>query len=206
MTDIIEPVVAASECGVSAVAADLELAAKHMGYVLDALGIAWQREGMDETPARFTRAVDELTRGRLVDPRRHLARTFHTEGDGGTVMVRRIPVTSLCEHHLLPFDGLVTVEYLPAAGARIVGLSKLAHVAKEYAARATVQERVTRQVADAITTCLDADGVAVVMVSDHSCMSLRGATAHGADTITEVYRGAYTDPARQAAVLRKALA
>lgn len=200
MTDIIEPVVP----GVGGTV-DLELAAKHMGAVLDSLGIRWRHDGMEETPGRFIRAFDELTRGRLVDPRRHLTRTFANEGDA-TVMVRRIPVTSLCEHHLLPFDGLVTIEYQPLTSADIVGLSKLAHVAKEYAARTTVQERVTWEIADAVESCLNTEGVAVVMVSDHSCMSLRGAMAHGADTITEVWRGRYRDPVAQAAVLRKALA
>jgi GTP cyclohydrolase I len=85
-----------------------------------------------------------------------------------------------------------------------VGLSKLARVAIEYAARATVQERVTAQIADAIEGGLDTVGVAVLMLSDHSCMSLRGARAHGAATITEVYRGVYTDPAVQAGFVRAA--
>jgi GTP cyclohydrolase I len=187
-------------------AGDLEMAAKNMAAVLESLGFDTTRDGVVETPMRFVRALDEFTRGRLVDPRRHLTTTFDGEGDGTQITTRRIPTLSLCEHHLLPFDGLVTISYLPAPGSRIVGLSKLARVAQEFAARATVQERVTTQIADAIGDCLDVHGVAVVIVSDHSCMSQRGARAHDADTITEQWRGVFDgDQWLRHGVLLKAL-
>ena len=158
--------------------ADIAAATEHMRAALTALGFDTDRDGVERTPERFVRALDELTWGRRLDPRRHLATTFQPEGRT-SIAVRGIPVTSICEHHLLVFDGIATVEYLPLEGARIVGLSKLARVAQEYAARATVQERLTTQIADAVEQCLATRGVAVLVRSDHSCMSSRGARAHG---------------------------
>lgn len=174
----------------------IEEAAKYMEAVLQSLGFDTSGDGVARTPERFVKALDELTWGRHLDPARHLEVTFPSEGDS-PITVRRIPVTSICEHHLLPFDGWVTVSYQPRPGARIVGLSKLARLAQEFAARATVQERVTNQIADAVAGGLDTIGVAVLMVSDHSCMSLRGARAHEASTVTDAYRGVFLDPTVQ---------
>ena len=174
--------------------ADIAAAAEHMRAALAALGFDTSRDGVEKTPERFVRALDELTWGRHLDPRRHLATTFRPEGHT-SIAVRGIPITSVCEHHLLVFDGIAVVMYVPVEGARIVGLSKLARLAQEYAARATVQERLTTQVADAVEQCLATRGVAVLVRSDHSCMSSRGARAHGADTVTDDYRGLFADDA-----------
>lgn len=172
--------------------ADIAAAAEHMRAALTALGFDTDRDGVQKTPERFVRALDELTWGRHLEPRRHLATTFRSEGRT-SIAVRGIPVTSVCEHHLLVFDGVAVIMYVPVDGERIVGLSKLARVAQEYAARATVQERLTTQIADAVEQCLTTRGVAVLVRSDHSCMSSRGARAHGADTITDDYRGVFAD-------------
>lgn len=185
--------------------ADIAAATEHMRAALAALGFDTSRDGVQRTPERFVRALDELTWGRHLDPRRHLATTFRAEGHT-SIAVRGIPVTSVCEHHLLVFDGVAVVMYVPVEGARIVGLSKLARVAQEYAARATVQERLTTQIADAVEQCLATRGVAVLVRSDHSCMSSRGARAHGADTVTDDYRGLFTeDTAARVEFLIKAL-
>lgn len=183
----------------------LTAAAGHCRAMLAALGIDTDRDGVRETPARFVRALDELTRGRHLDPDRHLAVTFPAEG-GGEILVERIPFTAVCEHHLLVFDGHAAVAYLPAPGARIVGLSKLARLVQEYAARPQVQERLTRQVVDAIEHRLDTVGVACMISSEHSCMSRRGARAHGSWTRTGEYRGIYrTDAATRTEFLLKVL-
>lgn len=170
---------------------DLEAAAAACTAMLDALGIDTGRDGVRETPGRFVRALDELTRGRHLDPDRHLAVTFAPETNGQVVLVTGIPFTAVCEHHLLIFDGTATVAYLPAPGARIVGLSKLARLVQEYAARPQVQERLTRQIADAVARCLDTVGVACLLRAEHSCMSHRGARAAGSVTVTDEYRGIY---------------
>lgn len=183
----------------------LDLAAAHCRAMLNALGIDTDRDGLRETPHRFVRALDEFTRGRHLDPERHLAVTFLSEGRG-EILVDRIPFTAVCEHHLLAFDGLAAVAYLPVPGARIVGLSKLPRLVQEYAARPQVQERLTRQVVDAVERRLDTQGVACLIRSDHSCMSRRGVRARGAQTLTEEYRGIYQlDASLRAEFLLKTL-
>ena len=171
---------------------DLDAAARACRTMLQALGIDTDRDGVRETPARFVRALDELTRGRHLNPDRHLAVTFPSEADDQVVLVSAIPFTAVCEHHLLVFDGTADLAYIPAAGARIVGLSKLARLVQEYAARPQVQERLTRQIADALARGLDTVGVACQLRSEHSCMSRRGVRAAGAITVTDAYGGAYS--------------
>lgn len=170
---------------------DFEAAAAACKTMLEALGIETDRDGVRETPGRFVRALDELTRGRHLDPDRHLAVTFAPETNGQVVLVTGISFTAVCEHHLLVFNGTADVAYMPAVGARIVGLSKLARLVQEYAARPQVQERLTRQIADAVSRCLDTVGVACLLRSEHSCMSRRGARAAGSVTVTDEYRGVY---------------
>jgi GTP cyclohydrolase I len=174
---------------------DLDTAAAACQAMLDALGIDTDRDGVRETPHRFVRALAELTRGRHLDPDRHLAITFPPESTGQAVLVGQIPFTAVCEHHLLVFHGSADVAYLPAGGARIVGLSKLARLVQEYAARPQLQERLTRQIADALERGLDTAGVACQLRSEHSCMSRRGARAAGSVTVTTDYRGRYRDDA-----------
>ncbi|MBC8452900.1 MAG: GTP cyclohydrolase I, partial [Chloroflexi bacterium] len=116
------------------------------------------------------------------------------------VLVRDIPFTSMCEHHLLPFTGVAHVGYIPHG--RVTGLSKLARVVEEVAKRPQVQERMTQTVADLIERELETTGVAVVVQAEHSCMAIRGVKKHGSSTITGALRGVFkTNQASRAEVL-----
>lgn len=166
---------------------DLAVAAIHAAAMLGALGI----HGDDKTPTRLVRALDELAAGRDLEPDRHLDVQFPpTTTEPGLVVVADIPFTSLCEHHLLPFTGVATVAYLPSPGSPIVGLSKLARLVQEYAARPQIQERLTDQVATALHLGLKARGSACAVRGVHSCMALRGArTGLSASMVTVQYAG-----------------
>lgn len=152
--------------------------------------------GDEDTPARFVKAMAELTAGlRDEDPLRHLEVTFPPVSDEpGLVAVRGLPFTSVCEHHLLPFHGTATLAYLPKPAGRIVGLSKLARLVQELAARPQVQERLAAQVLDGLMTRLSCRGAAVGLSSVHTCMTLRGArTGPGAAMATVDYAGELAD-------------
>lgn len=155
--------------------------------------------GDDDTPARLVKALHELTRGRLTDPRDHLAVQFPpTSAVPGVIVVEDIPFVSVCEHHVLPFTGVATVAYLPRPGDAIVGLSKLARLVQDYAARPQVQERLTDQVITALMEVLDPAGAAAAIRGVHSCMALRGArTGVSAAMTTSQYAGVMAeDPFR----------
>jgi GTP cyclohydrolase IA len=160
--------------------------------MLQALGIDCTSPDTRDTPARLVGALTELTAGMRLDPDRHLAVTFDPpSADPPMVVVPGIPLVSLCEHHLLPWTGTATVAYLPAG--RIVGLSKLARVAQEYAARPQVQERLGDQITAAIDKHLDTRGAACMIRAAHSCMTLRGARATGAMMVTSHLTGMFRD-------------
>ena len=177
---------------------DLDQAAIHAAAMLAELGI----EGVDErTPLRFVRALDEMAAGRWLEPGRHLAVEFPAVSkEPAMVVVTDIPFVSVCEHHLLPFTGVVTVGYLPQIDAPIVGLSKLARLVQEYAARPQVQERLTEQIATALDRPDRATGAACAVRGVHSCMALRGARTGGqVAMVTVQYLGALkSDPGRSA--------
>jgi len=164
-------------------------------YMLWALGIV----GDDKTPIRLVQALDELTAGRAIDPARHLAVRFPSVAsvhelqrslatEPTLVMVTDVPFASVCEHHMLPFTGVATVAYLPKAGGEIVGLSKLARLVQEYAARPQVQERLTYQVVAALMDTLKPLGAACAVRGVHSCMALRGARTGGHAAMVTVNR------------------
>lgn len=158
--------------------------------LLGTIGMDCADESTRETPARFVRALRELTAGSHVDPQRHLRVTFPAVGRPTLITAIEVPFTSVCEHHLLPFTGQATVAYLPRVGASIVGISKLARVVQEYAARPQMQERIGEQVVEALTACLDVQGAACLLQATHACMTLRGVSAAGAAIVTEHLRGA----------------
>lgn len=161
-----------------------------MRELLLALGQDLDDPSLIETPGRVARAFSEMLTSRPFD-----ARTFpNDEAYDELVVCRDIPVTSLCEHHLLPFVGVAHVSYLP--GERIVGLSKLARVVEQFARRLQVQERLTAQIADWLRDELGAAGVGVVIEAEHMCMSVRGVRAPGARTTTSALRGTLRDDAR----------
>ncbi|QDV64426.1 GTP cyclohydrolase 1 [Crateriforma conspicua] len=179
--------------------ADLKRIEAAVRVILDAVGEDPNREGLLETPARVARMYAEMFAGLKVDPGRHLAKVF-TEDYDEIVLVRDISFCSMCEHHLLPFTGKAHIAYLP--DGKVVGLSKLARVVEEVARRPQVQERMTQTVADLIETRLSARGVAVVVESTHSCMTMRGIRKPGSLCMTSAMRGAFRDdPATRAEVL-----
>jgi len=111
------------------------------------------------------------------------------------IMVRDIPLYSMCEHHLLPFWGVAHVAYIPKPGGRITGLSKLARLVDGFARRPQVQERLTREVADAIQNALDPAGVLVVVEAEHMCMAMRGVRKPGSSTVTSAVHGTMRESA-----------
>lgn len=155
------------------------LAAQHL---LDAIGADPQDPSLLDTPRRIVDMMEEMTRAEPID-----LTTFPNEGYDELVLVREIPFAALCAHHLLPFTGVAHVGYLP--GERIVGLSKLARVVKFFARGLQVQERLTMQIANCLEEHLRPKGVGVVLVADHTCMTIRGAEATGSSTVTSALRG-----------------
>jgi GTP cyclohydrolase I len=175
---------------------DLDAARDAAAALLTALGLPVHSPDLAETPRRLVDAYAEL----LTVPDFDLTTFDNGSGYDELVLVRDIPVRSLCEHHLLPFTGVAHVGYLP--GERILGLSKLARTVEFFARRAQTQERLTGQVADHLLDRLEALGVGVVVEAEHSCMSLRGARATGASTVTTAVRGRLRDdPASRAEFL-----
>jgi GTP cyclohydrolase IA len=169
--------------------------------LLEALGEDPDRDGLLETPKRVAKMWSEVLAGYIEAPEEHLAKTFEV-GYNELVLVRDIPFTSLCEHHMLPFIGHAHVAYLPGPDGRVVGLSKLARVVEGFARRLQVQERLNDQVADAVAKELGAEGVCVVMRAEHYCMAMRGVRKAGASTVTMSTRGIYrSDRVARAEVL-----
>lgn len=153
------------------------------------------REGLLETPKRVAKAYRELFAGYEADPRDYLARTFEEVGGyDELVLLRDIPVVSFCEHHMLPFLGRAHVGYLPSS--RVVGISKLARVVQGFARRLQIQEKLTAEIAEAIQDILKPKGVGVVVVSEHSCMTMRGVNTPGTRLTTSHLLGDVRDDAR----------
>ena len=158
--------------------------------ILEAIGEDVDRDGLRETPARVARMYAEVCSGIHEDPDVHLVRTFDVEHDE-MVMVRDIPLYSLCEHHLLPFIGRAHVAYIPQKGGMVTGLSKLVRLVDGYSKRPQVQARLTSQVASAIPRTLDPQGTLVVLEAEHLCMSMRGVAKPGSTTVTSAVHGVF---------------
>jgi GTP cyclohydrolase I len=170
--------------------------------LLEAIGEDPNREGLLETPRRVADMYVELFEGVEVEPGEHLRVTFEA-GHDEMVMVRDIPFTSLCEHHLVPFVGLAHVAYLPGPEGRITGLSKLARLVEGYARRLQVQERMTTEIVEAMERELRPRGSIVVIEAEHFCMAMRGVKKAGATTVTSAVRGAFrSDAASRAEALQ----
>ena len=167
--------------------------------ILLAIGENPEREGLLETPERVAAAYTQLFSGLAKDPARHLEGGFAEEARD-LILIRDLPVASLCEHHLLPFAGKAHVGYIP--NGRVAGFSELARVVEDYARRPQLQERLTAQVADAVYGTLGASGAFVVVEAEHTCMSMRGAEVPGAVAVTAAARGVFEeDVARRTEVL-----
>jgi len=169
--------------------------------ILVAIGEDPDRDGLQRTPERVAAMYEELFSGLRDEPDQHLLVTFEA-GHDEMVMVRDIPMASMCEHHLLPFIGRAHVAYIPGEDGRITGLSKLARLVDSYARRPQVQEQLTTQIADELERTLQPRGVLVVIEAEHLCMSMRGVHKPGSETVTSAVRGLFRDnPATRAEAL-----
>ena len=170
--------------------------------ILEAIGEDPNRDGLLDTPARVARMYAEISGGLQEEPEEHLRKVFDVDHDE-MIMVRDIPIYSMCEHHLLPFHGTAHVAYIPKPDGKITGLSKIARLVDGYARRPQVQERLTRQVADAVQEVLDPAGVLVVVEAEHMCMSMRGVRKPGSSTVTSAVHGTFREsPATRSEAMR----
>lgn len=167
---------------------DLEAIKQAVRAILIAVGEDPDRPGLQATPHRVAKMYEEMFAGLHVRPERHLKVVFPESYDE-MVLIRDIPFTSMCEHHLLPFSGVAHVAYIP--NGNVIGLSKLARVVEEIARRPQVQERMTQSIADMVNQHLNTMGVAVVISAEHSCMSIRGIRKPGSTTVTSALRGIF---------------
>ncbi len=173
---------------------DTARAAAAVRELLLAVGEDPDRPGLQDTPARVARAYAETFAGLWQDPADVLATVFDEDHDE-LVLVKDIPVYSTCEHHLVPFHGAAHVGYIPGEDGRVTGLSKIARLVDVYARRPQVQERMTRQIADALAEHLTPRGVIVVVQAEHLCMGMRGVRKPGSTTVTSAVRGIFRDNA-----------
>jgi GTP cyclohydrolase I len=165
-----------------------------VGRLLEELGEDPAREGLADTPRRVAESLRFLTEGYELDPAELVGDAlFHEEYDD-MVVVKDVNFFSLCEHHLLPFFGRVHVGYLPKG--KVVGLSKVPRIVDAYAHRLQLQERMTREIAEALQQVLEPSGVAVVVEARHLCMEMRGVEKQDSETITSCMLGAFRDDQR----------
>ena len=176
---------------------DHDRAASAIRELLIAIGEDPDRDGLRDTPDRVARMYAETMSGLRMSATDVLTTTFDL-GHDEMVLVKNIEVYSLCEHHLVPFHGVAHVGYIPSEAGRITGLSKLARLVDVYARRPQVQERLTTQIADALTQILEPLGVIVILECEHLCMSMRGVRKPGARTVTSAVRGQLRDTATRA--------
>ncbi|MFH1046199.1 MAG: GTP cyclohydrolase I FolE [Candidatus Omnitrophota bacterium] len=162
---------------------------KAVKMILEAIGENAERTDLLDTPQRVADMYEEIFSGIKQDPSRELE-VLLGEGHDEIVLIKNIPLYSVCEHHLLPFVGKAHVAYVPQEN-RVTGLSKLARVVDIFSKRLQVQERLTTQIADVIMKKLKPKGVMVVIEADHLCMSMRGVKKPGACTVTSAVRGIF---------------
>jgi GTP cyclohydrolase IA len=169
---------------------DVDRIERAVREILLSIGEDPDRDGLVRTPRRIAKMYEEIFSGLTEDPSHHLSVTFEAEHDE-MVMVRDIPLHSMCEHHLVPFAGRAHVAYIPGDDGRITGLSKIARLVDGFAKRPQVQERLTTQIADALVDVLNPSGVLVLIEAEHFCMSMRGVKKPGSLTITSAVRGLF---------------
>ena len=158
--------------------------------ILEAIGDDPARDGLKRTPERVADMYAEIFAGIGMDAAEEMDVVFDEEHDE-MILIRDIPLYSICEHHLLPWVGQAHVAYIPNVQGHITGLSKIARVVDTLSKRPQVQERLTTQIADAIGSALDPRGVLVVLEAEHLCMTMRGIKKPGAQTVTSAVRGIF---------------
>ena len=169
--------------------------------ILEAIGEDPSREGVIDTPRRVAEAYADLFAGLSIDPV-SVVSPLTDERGSGLILMRDIQLYSTCQHHLLPFYGTAAVAYVPGPDGRITGLSKLARLVEVLARRPQVQERLVREIADALESALAPSAVAVVIEAEHLCMTMRGARKPGSKILTTEFRGLFAeDAAARAEVL-----
>lgn len=156
--------------------------------MIEAIGEDPTREGLVGTPRRVAEMYAEMFMGLYADPKQELLVGFE-EGHHEMVILKDIPFYSMCEHHFLPFYGVVHIGYIPSG--RVVGASKLARVVEIFAKRPQLQERMTTQIADTIVEGLEPQGVAVIIQAEHMCMTMRGIKKPGSNILTSATRGLF---------------
>ena len=170
----------------------VEDAKKAIQVILKYIGENPKREGLLETPKRVIKAFDEYFSGYYEDPQEYLEKTFgDIDGYDDMVIQKNISIQSHCEHHMAPILGVAHVAYIPSE--KVVGLSKLARVVESYARRLQTQERLTMQIANAISQGLKAQGAAVCIDAIHQCMTTRGVMKENATTVTNYFTGSFRD-------------
>jgi GTP cyclohydrolase IA len=163
--------------------------------LLEGVGEDPDRDGLKDTPRRVADMYDEVLAGIGVDPEPLVTIVPGADFDE-MIMVKDIPLSSLCEHHLLPFNGKAHVAYIPNKDGRITGLSKVARVVDTLSKRPQVQERLTTEIADTIERALEPRGVFVLIEAEHLCMTMRGVKKPGSLTVTSAVRGLFRNDAR----------
>ena len=161
--------------------------AQHYKKILELIGEDVEREGLIKTPRRAAKALVDITRGYKQNPGEFVKSALFEYAGSKVVVVKDIEFYSLCEHHILPFFGTVSIGYIPDGS--MVGLSKLARVVDAFAHRLQVQERFTAEICDSLYENLSSKGVIVAVSAGHLCMKMRGVEKQGANTITLEYRG-----------------
>jgi GTP cyclohydrolase I len=174
---------------------DEDKIAEGVRLILDGIGEDVDRGGLKETPRRVARMYREICAGVGEDPT-DLVTVVEGADFDEMIMVRDIPLSSLCEHHLIPFNGRAHVAYVPNKSGHITGLSKIARVVDVLAKKPQVQERLTTEIADTIERALDPRGVFVVIEAEHLCMTMRGIKKPGSITVTSAVRGLFRTDAR----------
>ena len=167
---------------------DLQRIEAAVREILISVGEDPEREGLKDTPSRVARMYAELFKGTRENPSQHTGRIFH-EDYSEIVVLKDIPFSSTCEHHLMPFIGKAHLAYLPDGS--LIGLSKLARIVDCFAKRPQIQERMTVEIADFLMESLNPKGVAVVIEASHSCMTVRGVRKPGSSMVTSALRGIF---------------
>ncbi len=163
--------------------------AQHIESIIGLLGEDCSREGLQKTPVRAAKALWFLTSGYRSDPRAVMEQALFEHDGSQVIIVKNIEFYSMCEHHILPFFGKISIGYVPAG--KIVGLSKLARIVNVYARRLQMQERLTSEICESVKKSLGASGVIVVCEGEHLCMKMRGVEKQDSSTTTMHYNGVF---------------